>query len=260
MGAEWVIALVAKNRRTLHRLQLGDEPQTNGIFLTEKDAMDADTDFAEAAGWNDGQTRSRDMKLEWLEFCGLHLFPILDPKVSGNIGQAIDWSHLSTLSLQSCVGLEAAFELLSDAKHNVRSLRSLFLRHQNRGEEFQRGLETFLVGLPPLQNLHVLVSLSPFHQELEPLLKIHGSTLRTFVWDEIALNGHTVFPPDLGHLATVSQYCRKLLALGLSWDWSVCCPPPGFEEQLLWDWSKARPAPNADAVRRLGLHSMIPQD
>lgn len=87
MGAEWVIVLVARNRRTPHRLQLGAEPQVaTGAFPTEEDAMIAD---AVGAGWNDGQTRSMDMKLECLEFCGLHHSPILDPKVSGNIDKQL---------------------------------------------------------------------------------------------------------------------------------------------------------------------------
>ncbi len=184
-GAEWVIALLAKNSHTLHRLQLGDEPQvasmTDGTSPTEENAMAADADFAKAAAWVHGQMCPKDMKLDWLEFCGLHLSPILDPKVSGNIGQAIDWSRLTTLSSQSCVGLGATFKLLLDAKNNVRSLRSLSLGHENGGVEFQCELETFLTGLPPLRDLHVLVFGSPSHQELEPLLKVHGPTLRTFV-------------------------------------------------------------------------------
>lgn len=208
---------------------------TDGTSPTEENAMAADADFAKAAAWVHGQMCPKDMKLDWLEFCGLHLSPILDPKVSGNIGQAIDWSRLTTLSLQSCVGLGATFKLLLDAKNNVRSLRSLSLGHENGGVEFQCELETFLTGLPPLRDLHVLVFGSPSHQELEPLLKVHGPTLRTFVWDEVAPDGHIVFPPNLGHLDTVSQYCPKLLALGLSWDWSVCCSPPGFSKCLAWD-------------------------
>lgn len=258
-GHEWAAKLMARNRRTLRRLQIGNEPAVakmySGVFPSEDAAILVDGAFAKAI-LGDGpfeheQTQSQEfMKLEEVEFCWLHLSPILDPSVAGKIGQAIDWGCVSILSLQSCVGLTAAFGLLSNVKHNMKNLKSLYLRHEDGGSEFQHGVEKFLISLPPLQDLHILVFGSSWLQEIEPILKVHGPTLKTFSFDEIAGDAHRMFPSDLGHLVTVSQHCPRLMALGFSWDWSACFPPAGFKDILAWEWSGALSAPNGEAVRR----------
>lgn len=234
----WATELLAKNHQNLRHLRLGNElecvneyaeracvdrRESRRFTLTEK--------FSEIMRKNVAALKRPSasvIRLESLSLVGLDI----DHFAHGLIGPEFDFASLSTLTLESCSGLDASLPLLMGARDSRRKkksalgLHTLAIRHENISNEFLRGLEDVLVSMKPLVHLHIL--LEGDHDgtvKLHKILRVHGKCLRSLVWDErIAprlemLDDTNNFSSNHENLEVVSKHCPGLEALGISLDW-----------------------------------------
>lgn len=105
------------------------------------------------------------------------------------------------------------------------NLESLTIRQEQVNGSFAMTLAAFLYSLPkPLRSLHVLLGGVNHPQDLEPILKKHGATLSSLIWDEnqglrtASINsGWTAsLGLDQSHLEIVAKHCPKLRSLGIN--------------------------------------------
>lgn len=105
-------------------------------------------------------------------------------------------------------------------------LHTLAIRHENTSNELTRLLETFLTSLRPLTHLHIL--LEGYNEEevqLQKVLQVHGTCLRSLVWDERTgprsgvQEDTCLYPNDHNTLQLVAKHCPGLKALGIALDW-----------------------------------------
>ena len=149
------------------------------------------------------------------------------------IQPVVDFSSLSTLVLESCVGLEAALPVLMEAETAKRKgngalqLHTLAIRHENATDECLQSLERFLLSLKPLTHLHILLE-GRYEEpiELRKVLQIHGNHLHSFVYDErlapreSAEDDMIASPADsVKNLIDIANHCPSLKALGISLHW-----------------------------------------
>ena len=243
---DWPSLLVARNCNSLRNLQLGrlseiikrpgsshgghraSTSATRKFFISVKSKM-------ETAG-TEKQTSL--LKLESLELCGLDFNLILTAKNPS----IVDFANVRALVLESCFGIEEAFlglrmgTIRSNPLASLR-LKSLIIRHENANPRFLSELERFLCSLPGLRTLHVLLDGSSHSANLEKILKVHGKSLRSLVWDDRELprefvDANMTSENDLiyGHLGVVSRHCHRLRALGLSLDWKIVTDPKALKE------------------------------
>ena len=153
-------------------------------------------------------------------------------------GPSIDFMSLSTLAIESCFYLHCAFQQFAarratnlTAPHTIR-LKSFYLRHEHRDHSVGLDIETFLCSFSGLEKLHVLLEIgSEAARPLAPLLRWHGETLKTLVWDQWygprirAKITTTARPAILEHLRILSQRCPKPIALGITFDWNLLDQP-----------------------------------
>lgn len=237
---DWPFDLLAKNHKSLRHLQLGSEMDLALEYANEGD-LDYDetarfkmTDtFAESMnlkfdGLNEPSSSNSPLQLESLSLIGLHVGVL----ATASFPPVIDFNSLGMLILESCAGLEAAFSLLIEsgagrpkAKSKLR-LHTFVIRHENTTDEFQQELETFILSLKPLTNLHVLMEgRNSMCLGLREVLKLHGKRLRSLIWDEresprVELQQDiTCFPQDYENLELIATHCAGLRALGISLDW-----------------------------------------
>ena len=235
--------LLARNHQNLRHLRLGSELDlvkeyaNNGYMDSNGTARFCLTEtFAEimqkkVAALKEPSTPV--VRLKSLSLIGHDLYAF----AKGLVEPEIDFNCLSILTLESCENLEAAFPLLGglgDGRRKTKSalgLHTLAIRHENTSDDFLQGLEDFLVSLKPLAHLHVLLEGDYDGTiKMRKVLRVHGKSLRSLVWDERTgprrdVHGDTTtFPDDHENLETVSKHCPGLKALGISLDWSdIAC-------------------------------------
>lgn len=193
---EWPFDLVAKNHKSLRRLQIGSEVDfaleyaaagyfdSDEIIRSEKTVDIAERLYRKFDDLNEPSLSPRSLRLESLSLVGLDVSIL----ATASVEPVIDFSSLGMLTLESCAGLAAAFPLLIGSgagRLKARSkfrLHTLVIRHENTTDEFQQEFETFLLSLKPLTNLHVLVEGSyEVAFELREVLKLHGKRLRSLI-------------------------------------------------------------------------------
>ena len=237
-GCPWATELLARNYQNLRHLRLGSE-----MDLASEYAYDGYVDLDEVRRFTQTETFAELTKekvaalnepstpvvrLESLWLIGIDLLAFAGALIEPNI----DFNSLSMLTLESCVGLKAAFPLLMGSgagKRKAKSalrLHTLAIRHENASNGSLQELETFLLSLKPLTHLHVLLEGKyDWVVRLHKILRLHGRCLRSLIWDERTgprsnMHEHTtIFPDDYENLKLVAEHCPGLKALGISLDW-----------------------------------------
>lgn len=166
----------------------------------------------------------------------LHLYGLEVGKViSGEMALDIDFNNITQLRLESCPGLGQAFPLLMDqADSSLGALEDLFIRVEDSDAMFYGSLESFLTSVRGLINLRVLIDKAVSTQYLEPILKVHGKTLTTLVWEErCGPRTHlcactSLLSTRLGNLKVISRYCPSLMTLAIPLDWEAISSPDRY--------------------------------
>lgn len=237
---DWPFDLVAKNHKSLRHLQIGTESDL-ALEYANEGHLDSDETarsditgtFAESMnlkfdGLNAPFSSNPPLRLESLSLIGLDVSVL----ATASVEPVIDFSSLGMLTLESCVGLQATFPFLlgsgagrPKSKSKLR-LHTFVIRHENTTNEFAKELETFLLSLKPLTNLHVLIEgRQAMAIGLRKVLKVHGTRLHSLIWDDrhgprLKLRAETtVFPYDHEHVKLIAKHCTGLKALGISLDW-----------------------------------------
>ena len=231
-----ILLLLLHNRKSLNRLRLGtldavlkDHWMVSQEQFHNTKATDILGDLAKLTS-RKGNSKIVPMRLEIFELCGLNFNLFLEP--SNPIW--FDFTNLHILVLHSCVGLRKAFNRL---KQNGGSntagqpvfelkLRKLAIRIDDGGEGDVKALIAFLCAFHGLTHLSVL--LHGYEQQyIDPVLKVHGKTLRSLVWDERLSRRYRAdqmvhnFLNYTDHLHIIATFCPDLTALGMAVDWRV---------------------------------------
>ena len=145
-----------------------------------------------------------------------------------------DLAGLKSLTFESCCGLSDALRQMAwkfgdTIINNLPNLSSLTVRHeqeQSEGPQSAWSLRHFLCNLTPLKTLRVLLSGREYYfGNLRDILKVHGATLQTLVWDErqcqrLTLdNNPLVIRSDAGRLPVIVEFCPNLIELGIPIRW-----------------------------------------
>ncbi|KAI4117080.1 MAG: hypothetical protein LQ345_002600 [Seirophora villosa] len=231
--------LLKDNSDSLQHLSLGAEIQAlRRYHKTDHDHSDSTTDWlgnlmkefilgdVDVYGAKHGQYC---LAVNAFELKGLDFSEIINPH-----SVFLDLPSLTSLKLESCVGLDRAFEVLAAGKNSKgclsRSelrLRSFHIRQESSSPRLVAHLLIFLGAITGLTHLSVLLegtALSPAH-EVTWVLIAHGKSLRSLVWDERLVRRTWYIPPreDIPtphiQLETIAEYCPYLVELGILMDW-----------------------------------------
>jgi len=164
--------------------------------------------------------------LSSLGLCGFNL----ETTISAPGWLPINFNYLVKLVLESCSGLGEAFALLAAdyagkmATWGVSKLACLRIRHEHATKQFQNQLSHFLESFNGLKFLAVSLEGVKGLQELSPILKAHGKTLSTFVWEErmrrrLTSRESTSLTRRTKTLTAIADHCPMLNALGLCLHW-----------------------------------------
>ncbi|KAL8923293.1 MAG: hypothetical protein Q9208_004693 [Pyrenodesmia sp. 3 TL-2023] len=177
---------------------------------------------------------SEDGDEPWLDLATLEMKSLNLSKVIKLGSRFFDLQCLTSLSLQSCYGLEGAFDYLASGKTDdgqllSKSLRlqSFSLRHEGSNPQLKAKLLGFLRSIQSLTHLAILMDNSPQNEslDLDQVLDAHGKTLRSLVWDERRGKRDAFAPsqetslPGHGQLQQIGRKCERLVELGISIDW-----------------------------------------
>ena len=148
------------------------------------------------------------------------------------------WNYrkLTSLSLESCRGIEQIFVLLVpptggqglSVMSEIR-LQTFRLRHENSSQHFRDQLCDFLITLPGLVNLSILCE---YHDTLlrtpkfKEVMSTHGKTLKSLVWEErkgaqTAYRHPATWLPSPKQLIELMDHCQDLAELGVPLDWQI---------------------------------------
>ncbi|KAL9628622.1 MAG: hypothetical protein Q9164_007200 [Protoblastenia rupestris] len=252
---KWLLRLLANSYATIRRLCLGTE-YTLFVDYARGGILDKVPDYrvrnshailnlitCNFEGANGGHIPR--LELDELRLCGLNLCSLAD----ASFRPMIDFSRLSVLKIESCVGWSDAFPLLlGRGTTGIRrettgclKLRTFIMRAETLRDGFLDDLEDFLTSIPPLNKLHVLIEGSVGAGIPANIAKHHGQSLQSLVWDERPRptshiersNFHTA-----EHLKHISKHCVNLKALGISLTWhfiirdSKICPEVSIPSPL----------------------------
>ncbi|KAL8679246.1 MAG: hypothetical protein Q9186_004437 [Xanthomendoza sp. 1 TL-2023] len=186
----------------------------------------------------------------------------------------LDFSELTSLSLESCRGLKGLFAVLRDANNkrgaltqSLKCLQSFHLRRSSKHQpvNIRALLMEFLVSLPPLTNLMILLEAKERPQELRDrnfgkVLLTHGKSLKTLLWEERSGTPHArsydiraTYPSPTG-LIEIAEHCCNLQELGIPLDWSILTAKEPSREH-----ERARRALRSlQSLRTLNIRTMPP--
>lgn len=240
---EWAAEMVLKNGKTLDHLNLGFNTHVAHHYALERaprhDRMTPSlaTALKEALRKSDQQLIT--LSLSSLYLCGLDFGSL----IRGELALDIHFNHITELRLESCSGLTQAFALLMGQEHSsnlaLGALKDLYVRLEGPDPNTSDNLTSFLTSIGGLDHLQVLVDNSQTIHHLESILKVHGETLNTLIWDERSgprrsLRVSTsMLPTKLGNLRVVSKYCPNLIVLGLPLDWEAISSSDTYHEAVI---------------------------
>ena len=231
-SCEWAASMLVMNAESLRDLKIGFTDRiAQDYALKRRPQYDKMTAFLANDVDKILSERGLDplihLSLESLSLCGFDFGSV----VRKEIGLDIDFNDLAMLRLESCAGLSQAFQLLmgqvDSSKLALDALQHLFVRLEEPVQDFSAGLESFLTSIDGLTTLLVLIDGASVTQDLEPILDVHGESLRRFMWDErhgrrTQLGVSTsLLPFKVGNLNVISQYCRCLQVLAIPLDWEA---------------------------------------
>lgn len=224
--------MLVKNANTLHHLSLGFNTLMAKLIARGRTPTSDILSRAIGAGVKRALSDSDlepliHLSLESLSLVGLDLGSV----VRGEMALDIDFRNITELRLESCSGLIQAFSLFigqaDSSKLALGALQDLFVRLEDPGRNIPVYLEKLLTSVRGLTHLQVLMEKVAVAQNLEPIMKIHGKTLSTLVWDERSgprkrLDLSTSqYPANFGHLEVISRNCPSLMLLGIPLDWNL---------------------------------------
>ncbi|CAD6593210.1 MAG: hypothetical protein ASARMPREDX12_006936 [Alectoria sarmentosa] len=258
---DWPFDLVAKNHKSLRHLQIGTESDL-ALEYANKGHLDKDeTARSELTGTlaesmkrkfdsiNESFSSNPPLRLESLSLIGLDVNVL----ATATVEPIIDFSSLGMLTLESCVGLEATFPLLMGsgagrpkAKSKLR-LHTFAIRNENNTDEFSKELETFLLSLEPLTNLHVLTEGTYAKAiDMRKVFEVHGKRLCSLICDDrdgprLDLQGDTtLFAENHEHVKLIAEHCTGLKALGISLDWKDIAGSRNNHKKIASSFSKLK--------------------
>lgn len=236
----WVSWVILDNQDTLRRLCLGAEPNavrwyydSDGYSRQDYASLEHDVSFL-----NDPDAANS--YLLDLETC--RLISVDASQVIRSGFSFYNPACLTALSLESCWGVENAFNILA-AETGLR-LQSFYLRHEFCDVRFQAQIIDFLCSIPGLTNLSILLETYYPPVGFHRVLKRHGKTLQSLVWDVRAVkrdefnSHHTITGLLCRQVVEVARQCTQLVELGISLDWDL------FETVALWSGARVRDPPN----------------
>lgn len=231
-GCQWAASMLVENAETLDHLDLGFNNRIAHDFALNRrpqyDKMCASfaADVKKTLSAK-GLEPPVDLSLESVYLCGLDFRSV----IQGEMALDIDFNDVIELRLESCPGLSQAFSLLTGQGDSSRlalgALRDLLVRLEDPDPNFSTSLESFLTSVRGLNHLQVLIDKALAVQNLESILKVHGKTLETLVWDErrgprTQLNASTsLLSSNIGNLRVISQNCPSLTLLGIPLNWEA---------------------------------------
>lgn len=180
---------------------------------------------------NDGEDIVVNPRLELTE---LHLIGFDVQKIVDPAHKIFRLQTLTSMTLETCPGLEPAFEFLATSKDEsglcLRStlrLDSFSLRYEGSNQQFRTHLFDFLGAIRGLTHLSVLHEGTDHSHptELKPMLAVHGPSLRSLVWDERSgkrdsfTTSEPVSEPSHQLIWRIAANCPYLVELGVSMDW-----------------------------------------
>lgn len=225
----WLLKLLGQNYRNLRHLHLGIE-------------MDLVTDYARQRWIDDGVVPCRcrtetiaDVMREYLvgprrannSRLGLGFLSLtsleLEILAKRSLESVTSFNSLLTLELLACAGLTTALLMLTENTLGDLKLKAFVISHDGVNGSFKDALKAFLMALKPLNLLHVLLEGDPENAGiLGKVMKHHGGTLRSLVWEERIQPRSRVNQRDhhsRKHLQIISKNCPNLTELGLCLNW-----------------------------------------
>lgn len=243
--------MVARNKRTLRRLELGVETSIARDYNlgTQTQEQQLPTNSAEATKREtqavEGELQS--YSLNTLILKGLHPVKVFQ----GTIWNRLDHENLRTMMLQSCPGLDDTFSQFGNATGQsdtlkLIKLKKLYIRHETFGAKyrFSQVIERFLKSFSGLTVLNVLVDGTRDPQNLKPILAVHGKTLKTLVWDErrasvTSMDASTaVFHQQFSMLSTAANDCPFLTVLALPYPWKTMMELESYQTLVIYPHSR----------------------
>ncbi|KAL8993604.1 MAG: hypothetical protein Q9169_006218 [Polycauliona sp. 2 TL-2023] len=170
----------------------------------------------------------------WLYLRELHLIGLDANKILKPDSLMLNLECITALNLESCPELDTALDTLATERNKsdvpLRAclrLQSFSLRHENSTQHFRAGLIDFLGAIQGLTHLSVLLENGDRSgpNDLDPMLAVHGPTLRSLVWDERSGKRDSWIPlepnaePSHRRLKTIAKHCPHLVELGISMNW-----------------------------------------
>ena len=241
----FVYGRVAESQKTLKRLKIGFENQALLAYeqnrMQDHEAQDSDVavsskNFIEEMEqwleqWPSSEGDSEEITLQ-LESLSLRAF---DMRAITNYeaGAFLNFGSLTSLSLESCPGLEETLRVWTEAsessakRRDVPNLRLLTVRNEWPGPQLQTELEKFICSLSELQTLYILIEgVDNYNLNLKNILDTHGPTLRHLIWDlrkdSNSANGRGASDcRDLNRsLDIIADKCPNLRELGSAVSWN----------------------------------------
>ncbi|KAL8955101.1 MAG: hypothetical protein Q9193_006910 [Seirophora villosa] len=236
-------SVLKKNSDSLQHLSLGAEIQAlRRYHKTDQDHCDSTRDWlgnlmkefmddeVDVYGAKQGSSGGQYcLAVSAFELKGLDFSEIINPHAV-----FLDLPSLTSLKLESCVGLDRAFEILAGGKNSKgrlsRSelrLRSFHIRQESSSQRFIAHLLDFLSAITGLTHLSVLLegTVPSSAQRFTPVFVAHGKSLRSLVWDERLVRRTSYIPPGEDvptphiQLETIAEHCPYLVELGILVDW-----------------------------------------
>ena len=217
--------LIVENRGTLRQLKLGFERfaarnvkdyitrHRRAMLLAQEDFYDDTIRTFQELELQDNDGKEHEA---WLCLESLHLVCFDFSKKSLAI---FDFKKLKSLRLESCLKQTALRPLMfKDDNNNITTalpaLKSFHLRYEKSNVAFLLDLRTFLQSISGLVHLSLLLEGPDPLQSLDDLLKNHGLTLETLVWDQRSGPRYsTSQPTDLWHPRHPGFYNREIASI-----------------------------------------------
>ena len=244
----WPLLLAANNAPCLRHLRLGYETEVamNNPFDSPREGIRRSLCFKESA-FRRSEAETVPFPMQSLR--NLTLIGV-SPNclIKGIPFPVIDFAVLSSLSLESCDGLEEALSVLTTRNTSLQSpewvpnLKIFHIRHEYSTTLLGAHLVVFLCSFTGLEHLFVLLEGPmdyPPTETMTNILNAHGQTLRALIWDtrrlrrcSLAFDGYlhagesynSLYASESDNspriLAIVSQRCPNLVELGWTLDWT----------------------------------------
>ena len=227
---------MARNCKTLRHLELGFETDAAEDFFGEPIGDDDRVDYEQTMVFartlrEECKRLNASMSLLSLKLISCDIDVLLKFKYR----PTVDLRNLTHLVLEECFSERRTFPLLSLISENpedarcLLSITSFTFRQKHMEDDDRTQLRDFICALPcGIQDLCVLIDYANKSVGLRSILRVHGKTLKTLIWDErtYRLQGvqscTALFPKKhgVGYLPIISNACPNLRELGIAMDWT----------------------------------------